>query len=167
MFLLAGAAGRGAASAQTGVPANKAVIDDLIVANRAPASDLIGFLDTAGHVSVRRPTNPNHYYNPAYSAVHWPKCSGTSPQCCWWVMAKVAVSHSLLGLVGRSVALRENARIEEQPIARRNDVSRSSEAGCCRAERGESCGGGRRPCLGILGAAGTDSMRGIPGNAEA
>ena len=50
------------ASAQTPAPADKATIDDLVVANRALASDLIGFLDTAGHVSVRSATNPNHYY---------------------------------------------------------------------------------------------------------
>ena len=50
------------APAQTPAPANKAIIDDLVVANRALASGLIGFLDTAGHVSVRSATNPNHYY---------------------------------------------------------------------------------------------------------
>ena len=41
---------------------DKALIDDLVIANRALASEEIGFLDTAGHVSVRSPTNPNHYY---------------------------------------------------------------------------------------------------------
>ena len=40
----------------------KALIDDLVVANRALASEEIGFLDTAGHVSVRSPGNPNHFY---------------------------------------------------------------------------------------------------------
>lgn len=55
-------AGWNAASAQTPAAANKAAIDDLVIANRALASDLIGFLDTAGHVSVRSPTNPNHYF---------------------------------------------------------------------------------------------------------
>src|ERR1700689_5877930 len=50
------------ARGQTSPAVDKAAIDDLVIANRALASDLIGFLDTAGHVSVRSPTNPNHYY---------------------------------------------------------------------------------------------------------
>jgi len=38
-----------------------AVIDDLVVANRILAHE-IGVLDAYGHVSVRDPRNPNHYY---------------------------------------------------------------------------------------------------------
>jgi ribulose-5-phosphate 4-epimerase/fuculose-1-phosphate aldolase len=62
LLVVAGAFGWHAAHAQTADSFNKAVIDDLVVANRALASEEIGFLDTAGHVSVRNPGNPNHFF---------------------------------------------------------------------------------------------------------
>jgi len=45
------------ASAQ---PRNQALIDDLVTANHILASE--GILDGYGHVSVRDPANPNHYF---------------------------------------------------------------------------------------------------------
>ena len=53
----------GAAMSQTkppGDPARASVIDDLVTANRILASE--GILDGYGHVSVRNPANPNHYF---------------------------------------------------------------------------------------------------------
>lgn len=41
---------------------DKVVIEDLVVANRILSSEELGYLDTAGHVSIRSPTNPNHYF---------------------------------------------------------------------------------------------------------
>jgi ribulose-5-phosphate 4-epimerase/fuculose-1-phosphate aldolase len=40
----------------------KALIDELVLANRMLASQEIGFLDALGHVSVRSRTNPNRFY---------------------------------------------------------------------------------------------------------
>jgi ribulose-5-phosphate 4-epimerase/fuculose-1-phosphate aldolase len=47
----------GAAAAQT---TKQALIDDLVTANHILASE--GILDGYGHVSVRNPANPNHYF---------------------------------------------------------------------------------------------------------
>jgi HCOMODA/2-hydroxy-3-carboxy-muconic semialdehyde decarboxylase len=47
-------------SAQTPAPNPLAVIDDLVTANRILANE--GILDGYGHVSVRSPANPNHYF---------------------------------------------------------------------------------------------------------
>ncbi len=50
-----------AASAQTSkTPRDQALIDDLVTANHILASE--GILDGYGHVSVRDPANPNHYF---------------------------------------------------------------------------------------------------------
>lgn len=49
------------AKSQTGIT-NKQAIDALVIVNRALASEELGVLDTAGHVSVRSPTNPNHFF---------------------------------------------------------------------------------------------------------
>jgi HCOMODA/2-hydroxy-3-carboxy-muconic semialdehyde decarboxylase len=62
LSLLAGGEAWFAASAQTAASPEKGLIDDLVVANRILASPELGVLDTAGHVSVRSATNPNHYY---------------------------------------------------------------------------------------------------------
>jgi ribulose-5-phosphate 4-epimerase/fuculose-1-phosphate aldolase len=43
------------------VPSNKALVDDLVTANRVLAHE-ISVLDAYGHVSVRDPRNPSHYY---------------------------------------------------------------------------------------------------------
>jgi len=52
------------AAAQTAKPARDkavaALIDDLVTANRILANE--GILDGYGHVSVRNPANPNHYF---------------------------------------------------------------------------------------------------------
>ena len=52
------------ASAQTAKPSRDpaivALIDDLVTANHILASE--GILDGYGHVSVRDPANPNHYF---------------------------------------------------------------------------------------------------------
>jgi HCOMODA/2-hydroxy-3-carboxy-muconic semialdehyde decarboxylase len=48
------------ASGQTVTP-EKALVDDLVAANRVLAHE-IRVLDAYGHVSVRSATNPNHYY---------------------------------------------------------------------------------------------------------
>lgn len=42
-------------------PSNKALVEDLVSANRVLANE-ISVLDAYGHVSVRDPRNPNHYY---------------------------------------------------------------------------------------------------------
>jgi ribulose-5-phosphate 4-epimerase/fuculose-1-phosphate aldolase len=47
-------------------PARKSLIDDLVLANRILASGELGFLDPFGHVSVRDPDNPQHYYMARY-----------------------------------------------------------------------------------------------------
>ena len=53
------------AQTRTAAPAvalpEKALIDDLVAANRVLAHE-IHVLDAYGHVSVRSATNPNHYY---------------------------------------------------------------------------------------------------------
>lgn len=47
-------------------PAERALIDDLVLANRALASQEIGVLDGFGHVSVRSLANPNRFYISRY-----------------------------------------------------------------------------------------------------
>ena len=51
-------------TAQT--PPERALIDDLVLANRVLASRDIGVLDGFGHVSVRSLTNPNRFYISRY-----------------------------------------------------------------------------------------------------
>src|SRR5256885_7783675 len=46
----------------------KALIDDLVLANRMLASQQLGVLDAFGHVSVRSRTNPNRFYISRYVA---------------------------------------------------------------------------------------------------
>jgi ribulose-5-phosphate 4-epimerase/fuculose-1-phosphate aldolase len=41
-------------------------INNLVLANRMLSSHELGILDSAGHVSVRNPQNPNHYYISRY-----------------------------------------------------------------------------------------------------
>src|SRR5439155_1200490 len=53
------------AAPQTVSP-DQAVIDDLVLANRMLASKELGILDAFGHVSVRNPRNPNHYFISRY-----------------------------------------------------------------------------------------------------
>ena len=64
VFSLASAAlvaASGPVSAQTAaVPDRQALIAELVLANRILANE--GVLDGYGHVSVRSPTNPNHYF---------------------------------------------------------------------------------------------------------
>ena len=48
------------AMAQTAQQARQTAIDDLVTANRILASE--GIVDGYGHVSVRDPANPNHYF---------------------------------------------------------------------------------------------------------
>src|SRR5580698_7020472 len=49
------------AAAQTAKqPRDQALIDDLVIANHILASE--GILDVYGHVSVRDPANPNHFF---------------------------------------------------------------------------------------------------------
>jgi HCOMODA/2-hydroxy-3-carboxy-muconic semialdehyde decarboxylase len=43
-------------------PPERALIDELVLANRMLASAHVGVLDGLGHVSVRSRTNPNHFY---------------------------------------------------------------------------------------------------------
>ncbi len=47
--------------AQNAPPANQAMINDVVLANRVLAHE-INVLDAYGHVSVRDPRNPNRYY---------------------------------------------------------------------------------------------------------
>jgi ribulose-5-phosphate 4-epimerase/fuculose-1-phosphate aldolase len=49
-----------ALAAQTKPPRDPGLIDDLVTANHILASE--GILDGYGHVSVRNPANPNHYF---------------------------------------------------------------------------------------------------------
>src|SRR6266478_4015069 len=46
----------------------KALLDDLVLANRMLASQELGVLDAFGHVSVRSRTNPNRFYISRYVA---------------------------------------------------------------------------------------------------
>ena len=46
----------------------KALIDDLVLANRMLVSQQLGVLDAFGHVSVRSRTNPNRFYISRYVA---------------------------------------------------------------------------------------------------
>jgi ribulose-5-phosphate 4-epimerase/fuculose-1-phosphate aldolase len=50
----------GAATGQTKQSRHQSLIDDLVVANHILASQ--GVLDGFGHVSIRNPGNPNHYF---------------------------------------------------------------------------------------------------------
>jgi ribulose-5-phosphate 4-epimerase/fuculose-1-phosphate aldolase len=50
----------GAALSQTKPSRDQAFIDDLVMANHILANE--GILDGYGHVSVRNPANPNHYF---------------------------------------------------------------------------------------------------------
>jgi ribulose-5-phosphate 4-epimerase/fuculose-1-phosphate aldolase len=50
----------GAAVGQTKQSRDQALIDDLVIANHILASQ--GVLDGFGHVSIRNPGNPNHYF---------------------------------------------------------------------------------------------------------
>ncbi|HVH26857.1 MAG TPA: class II aldolase/adducin family protein [Vicinamibacterales bacterium] len=45
---------------------DQAVIDDLVLANRMLASHELGILDAFGHVSVRSPRDPSHYFISRY-----------------------------------------------------------------------------------------------------
>lgn len=47
-------------------PARKQLIDELVLANHILASEQVGFLDPYGHVSVRDPDDPGHYYMARY-----------------------------------------------------------------------------------------------------
>jgi ribulose-5-phosphate 4-epimerase/fuculose-1-phosphate aldolase len=47
-------------------PARKQLIDDLVLANHILASQEVGFLNAYGHVSVRDPDDPQHYYMARY-----------------------------------------------------------------------------------------------------
>jgi HCOMODA/2-hydroxy-3-carboxy-muconic semialdehyde decarboxylase len=55
----------GPTAAQTVAP-DQALSDDLVLANRMLASKEVGILDAFGHVSVRSPRNPNHYFISRY-----------------------------------------------------------------------------------------------------
>jgi HCOMODA/2-hydroxy-3-carboxy-muconic semialdehyde decarboxylase len=57
---MAGAASLASQSPAPGPPARQALIDDLVVANRILANE--GVVDGYGHVSVRNPADPNHYF---------------------------------------------------------------------------------------------------------
>jgi HCOMODA/2-hydroxy-3-carboxy-muconic semialdehyde decarboxylase len=47
-------------------PAKRALIEDLVLANRILASKDLGFLDPFGHISVRDPAEPGRYYMARY-----------------------------------------------------------------------------------------------------
>src|SRR4029450_3032872 len=57
-----------AAQGPANAPSEKALIDELVLANRMLVSQEVGFLDALGHVSVRSRTNPNHFYISRYIA---------------------------------------------------------------------------------------------------
>jgi ribulose-5-phosphate 4-epimerase/fuculose-1-phosphate aldolase len=57
-----------AAQAPSNSQSEKALIDDLVLANRMLASEELGVLDAFGHVSVRSRTNPNRFYISRYVA---------------------------------------------------------------------------------------------------
>jgi ribulose-5-phosphate 4-epimerase/fuculose-1-phosphate aldolase len=50
------------APAQTGAVSNQSAIDDLVVVNRMLSSTEMGVLGAYGHVSIRNPNNPTHYF---------------------------------------------------------------------------------------------------------
>jgi len=50
------------APAQTGAPSNQSPIDDLVIINRMLSSTEMGVLGAYGHVSIRNPRNPAHYF---------------------------------------------------------------------------------------------------------
>ena len=56
----------GGATAPPSASPDQAIIDDLVLANRMLASKELGILDAFGHVSVRNPRNPNHYFISRY-----------------------------------------------------------------------------------------------------
>jgi HCOMODA/2-hydroxy-3-carboxy-muconic semialdehyde decarboxylase len=47
-------------------PSRKQLIEDLVLANHILASNEVGFLNAYGHVSVRDPADPEHYYMARY-----------------------------------------------------------------------------------------------------
>jgi ribulose-5-phosphate 4-epimerase/fuculose-1-phosphate aldolase len=47
-------------------PAPQSVIDDLVTANRILSARVLGIMDGLGHLSVRNPRNPNHYFIARY-----------------------------------------------------------------------------------------------------
>src|SRR5262245_48219452 len=57
-----------AAQTPSNSQSEKALIDDLVLANRMLASEELGVLDAFGHVSVRSRTNPNRFYISRYVA---------------------------------------------------------------------------------------------------
>jgi ribulose-5-phosphate 4-epimerase/fuculose-1-phosphate aldolase len=58
--------GGGTAAPQAGGSPDQAIVDDLVLANRMLASKELGILDAFGHVSVRSPRNPTHYFISRY-----------------------------------------------------------------------------------------------------
>ena len=56
----------GGATAPASASPDQAIIDDLVSANRMLASKELGILDAFGHVSVRNPQNPSHYFISRY-----------------------------------------------------------------------------------------------------
>src|ERR1700683_3883159 len=54
------------AQAEARSAADQRAIDELVLANRMLASPLLGVLDAFGHVSMRVPSNPNHYFISRY-----------------------------------------------------------------------------------------------------
>jgi ribulose-5-phosphate 4-epimerase/fuculose-1-phosphate aldolase len=57
---------RAGTTARQATSPDQAAIDDLVLANRMLASKDLGILDAFGHVSVRNPRNPNHYFISRY-----------------------------------------------------------------------------------------------------
>ena len=57
---------RAATAAPQSASGRQGVIDDLVLANRMLASKELGILDAFGHVSVRNPSDPNHYFISRY-----------------------------------------------------------------------------------------------------
>lgn len=55
-----------AAMPQNSGQADKAVIDELVLANRILASQELRIIDTHGHISFRNPRNPNRYFIARY-----------------------------------------------------------------------------------------------------
>jgi ribulose-5-phosphate 4-epimerase/fuculose-1-phosphate aldolase len=49
-----------------GAPSHRQLLDDLVLANHILASKEVGFLDAYGHISVRDPDDPQHYYMARY-----------------------------------------------------------------------------------------------------
>jgi ribulose-5-phosphate 4-epimerase/fuculose-1-phosphate aldolase len=47
-------------------PERKQLIEDLVLSNRILASEQVKFLDAYGHISVRNPSDPSHYFMARY-----------------------------------------------------------------------------------------------------